>query len=847
MGRLGVVVGVSVALAVGPSVAVAQSKTFTLNGDFDGGVFDRTVDTNPVHQVVLGPTTVSKSHRVWASNYLYGWVVALDNLNGKQLARYDSSLQFINGVSTGAPPPNEYCDFASTGNCPHFYAVDQDGDLWVVNSAYGKQGTLSKIAGDPTHCLDRNNNGVIDSSLDANNDGQASVVTGAGEYFGQNDECVLSTVSVGPNNIVPRGITVDRRGKVWVATHNDGKIHRFGSGDPSTIEATLTVGGNPFALSAAREYVFVAKSSGNAVQRVHATALTVQSLTCAGLAGVHSVVADPAGDIVWLGAYFTGTGVYRANFANNTCTYINTGSQVTAVTIDLAGNIWAIGYNTNSVHKLSPAGVLLGTYPSFAGLGVGLSVDFQNNIWILGNQPNPVAAKINANTGALIGAYTLSGFGVPNPSTYGFGDLTGVQADRIAPYQKLGSWSGTFDGGAAGIPWATVSWNVEPQGATPAETAIQMSARAADTLAQLPGAAFIPVTNGAAVSGVVGRFVEVRAVLSGPGFVTPSLSDVTVNGPCATPGPSCCLIDANCDDGAACTFDVCAGPGQACTHAPIPGCCGADADCLDADACTIDACDVPAQQCTHTPQAGCCNTALDCNDGAACTVDACSGPGGSCSHPTISQCCVTDADCDDGAGCTVDACGVNNVCLHTGVPGCCATDADCLEVPDDLCSANTCDAATGACSAQSLLPLGCCNSSADCDDGDACTVDSCSGPGGVCAHAEQPGCCTPNDPEVGAPCDVPVAPLDSPPCKAGALACVAGALVCQGAVVPTVDATCDGGEGGGGGSGGGGAGAGGGGGEPNGGCSCGVAAGGPALGAFGLGLALAAIALRRRR
>jgi len=78
------------------------------------------------------------------------------------------------------------------------------------------------------------------------------------------------------------------------------------------------------------------------------------------LAGyTYGIVGDPGGDIAWLGGYFTGTGAYKANFANNTCTFIPTGSQVTAMTMDLAGNIWACGYNTNTVHKISPAGVIL--------------------------------------------------------------------------------------------------------------------------------------------------------------------------------------------------------------------------------------------------------------------------------------------------------------------------------------------------------------------------------------------------------------------------------------------------------------------------------------------------------
>jgi MYXO-CTERM domain-containing protein len=790
--RLGwIVAGSTFAASLVTASAWGQSRTWTANADFDAGVFASVVDTSPNHQLVLGPTAVSETHRLVATNYRYGWVVELDTLTGQQTARWDSSRQLVNGVATGAPPPNEYCDFSSTGNCPQFLAVGTDGDVWVVNSAFGKQSTLTRIAGDLSRCVDQNGNGLIDTSFDVNADGQLSVMAGAGEYLGQGDECLRATVKVGPNNVWGRGLAIDRRGRPWVSTHLDGKLYRYSADEPLVLESTLTPGGSPFALAAGGPYVIVARSSGAVVQRVHTDTLTIQSVTCAGFNGAHAVVADPTGDVAWLAGYFTGDGVWRVNFVNNTCALVNVGSQTTAITLDLAGNVWAAGYNTHTIHKLSPAGALLGTYPAGGTSPLGLSVDFQGNVWVVNPGPIPSAAKVNANTGAIVGTYPLGGPGVPDAAPFALGDLTGVQADRISPFATAGSWRGTFDGGFDAIPWSTVSWNAEPQGATPAETALAVSARAADTLAGLDQQPFTPATNGAALAGVVGRFVELRAQLSGPGFVSPALSDLTVTGPCTSPGDACCLADAHCDDGDPCTADACPAPGEACAHAPVLGCCLDDAACVDADACTLDACDLATSQCTHAAAPGCCNTAFDCDDGALCTVDTCSGPGGACTSSPISQCCTVDADCDDGAACTVDTCGPGNVCVHAGVPGCCASDADCQEAPDDLCTANACDLATGTCASTDLTPLGCCNTSADCDDGDACTLDGCSGPGGSCNHAEQADCCTPDDPEVGEPCDAPASPFDAPPCQAGEWACVGGALVCQGAVVASPD-VCDG-------------------------------------------------------
>lgn len=785
------IAGASLPVLLASPPAAALSKTYTLNADFDTGVFNNSVDTNPNNQIVLGPTPVSKTTLVWATNYRYGWVVRLNSLTGKQTSRFDSSLQFINGVPTGAPPPNEYCDFASTGNCPGRVAVDANGDVWIINRAFGKQGSLSKFSGNLSHCIDRNNNGIIETSFDANNDGQISVVAGAGEYFGQNDECILTTIKTGPVNVYPRGVAVDKRGKIWVATHNDGKIYRYNPNEPVNLEATVTTGGNPYSLATGKDYVFVSSSSGNLIRRVHITNLTMQTVTCAGLIGTYGVVGDPNGDIAWFGGYFTGNGIYRANFANNTCSFFNTGGQVTAITMDLAGNIWAAGYSSNVVYKFSPAGVLLGTYPAGGTLPHGLSVDFQGNIWCINHGPTPNVTKINANTGAIIGTYPLGGPGVADADPYLYSDFTGVQIDRQAPYARVGSWEAVYNSGVPDIPWDKVVWNTEPQGAVPAETSLSLSVRAANSLASLGVAPYLQVTNNASFGGVAGQFVQLRANLDGPGFVTPALSDVKVVSVCEPPSQSCCITDADCNDGNPCSADVCPAPGGVCQHAPIFDCCVQDNDCNDVDQCTVDTCMVASNTCMHAQLPNCCNSSSNCDDGIFCTVDVCSGIGGTCSSSPISGCCETDADCDDGNACSVDICPPNNLCAHSPTPGCCTKDADCKEIPDDLCTLNGCDLVSGSCTLQDLKPLGCCNVDQDCNDGDPCTSDACTGPGGTCQHVENPGCCTPNDPDVGQPCDIPKSPFDQLPCVPGQLVCVNGQFDCVGAVKPGIE-VCDG-------------------------------------------------------
>jgi len=445
------------------------------------------------------------------------------------------------------------------------------------------------------------------------------------------------------------------------------------------------------------------------------------------------------------------------------------------------------------VYRFSPAGVLLGTYPSGANPH-GLSVDFDGNIWEVHHSEPHANKYLLSNPSSPIG-YTIGAPPGYDYDVYLYSDFTGTQIHRQAPYTYVGSWSAVYDGQGQGIPWDRVAWNDEPQGQVPAETALGVTVRAADTLGALGTAAYSQADNGVPLSGVVGRYVQVRAALDGPGYLTPVLSDITMYGPCDPLGESCCVKDADCDDGNACTTDSCPTPAGACAHEPVSDCCIDDDDCDDGNACTMDTCPVAGEACNFTTMVDCCNSNLDCADGDLCTVDLCSGPGGSCSNPVIPGCCNTDLDCTGGDPCSAATCPVpGGFCVGGMIPDCCTEDADCVD--SDLCTVDECDVDNLTCT-NTPVPE-CCNLDAECDDGNLCTVDTCSGEGGVCQHVSVPGCCTDDDPSIGEPCDPPVPPWDHPPCAPGELICVDNEFVCEGAVHPQpeecnwIDDNCDG-------------------------------------------------------
>lgn len=814
------VVGLLAAVAVSQQ-AHAQTHSFTLSADFDNGASTElnNVQLKPADQVVLGPTAVSKTRLVWVSNSYAGpgWIVRIDTTTGKQTARFDSVLLNVNGQPTGAP---------ATGNEPGRVAVDANGDVWIVNRmTSGGQGTLSKFSGDINHCIDRNNNGMIETSRDANGDGIVDPLLKPGavpdaqvEYYGQADECILTTIKIGTPGGIPRAVAVDKKGKIWVGTYGQGTVYRFNPNEPVALEQTRTFRGAGYPYDAyfysaatADDYVYFVSNQtwagpGRVVQIDINDVTKARYVTCAngGSDGTYGIVAVPGTQKAFVGGY-SGQGMWMADFGQNppTCTFKYMASQITAVTLDLNGNVWASGYSTGNVFKLDQNLNVLATCPTGGTSPHGLSVDFDGYIWSVQDgyyhlvRFSPDALGTNC---GRTGPHYIDRGGPANNAginfmPYLYSDFTGVQIDRQAPFARVGFWEGIYDGGAPGIAWQIVSWNNEPQAAIPAETSLKVSARSANTLGELATAPYSPCANNVPMIGMKGRYIQVKSDLAGPGYVTPVLSDVKVQGPCAVVGEACCIKDSDCSDGKPCTMDQCPVPGGTCIHPPTPDCCTSDMDCNDANSCTVDACN--GGTCQHIKQQGCCISDAECDDGVPCTADLCSALGGTCSNVSINGCCITNDDCTKGNPCSASTCpGPGQVCNLAFVPGCCQSDDDCKEQPDDLCTNNTCDMNTHTCS-QVDIP-GCCNKDADCTDADPCTTDQCSGLGGQCIFPLKANCCTPSSPQVGKDCNIPQSPYDKEPCKPGKLVCNNNDLVCEGGVAAEpekcdwLDNNCDG-------------------------------------------------------
>jgi hypothetical protein len=160
-------------------------------------------------------------------------------------------------------------------------------------------------------------------------------------------------------------------------------------------------------------------------------------------------------------------------------------------------------------------------------------------------------------------------------------------------------------------------------------------------------------------------------------------------------------------------------------------CCLADGDCVAANVCVTGACGSDGQ-CQWAPVMGCCYEADHCPSLEPCMRPTCSGPGGTCGAEPIADCCIEASDCDDADMCTLEICAYPGA-LCESRRLCCTDSSQCVST--DPCFQGSCEGN------ECVYVDRCCDSTVDCDDGNACTVGTCFN--GFCLKTVLPieGCC----------------------------------------------------------------------------------------------------------
>lgn len=361
------------------------------------------LEVDPAGGLVLSSTR-TESHDAWIANYRFGTVTRIDTRTGNQVGEYDSVI--LDGTNHAAPPGQE-CEVETPGgNCPSRTAVDRRGNVYVANRAFFTQATVTKIAALREDCIDRNGNGGIDTSIDRDGDGviERSV---PGEFLGQEDECILWTVDVGPMNGVARAVAVDASGHVWVGLFGARQALEL---DPDTgaILATVELGARftPYGAAASPDgrVWFTSIASGSilaidtATRTVSDGALVSSPDRCQGSYGI---AIGPDG-VVWV-AGFLCPWIYAYNPATRATRAINLpDSGITrGIAADAEGRVYVA--SSHDFITFAPDGTIAEASPPVARLTIVDPRPSRPIIEVLGTAAAPLAGRGSTGIGLADG------------------------------------------------------------------------------------------------------------------------------------------------------------------------------------------------------------------------------------------------------------------------------------------------------------------------------------------------------------------------------------------------------------------------------------------------------------
>lgn len=511
-------------LAVGS--ALAGSTTYTLDGQFDLGTLQSVNHTAPNSDQLQLNTTGVAFPVLWIANAGEDTLSKFDTTNGKELARYHTWF------NTGANSTGNHG--AWDGPAPSRTAVDINGNAYVLNRHFdGRSALLIKVLTDSY--IDRNGNGVMDSSADTNSDGviqagemQDLIDTNSNNLIDASeikDERIVWAVRVPDGVAAPlrfgrlgRSLCIGTDGNLWVGLYSDATYYKVSSVDGHTIIGPVstapTVGQpnagswTPYGCLIDKNGTLWSASLGGILGKINNTQSDTGPYTVASFGGPSNygiALGKDPGDghtLVYLG----GSGNSYTKFDSATNTFSNPADvfySSLGVNTDGDGNI-LVSKSSGGVAKFEPVnGAVIWDKPAQAGTATdsrGIMPDANSDVWQVHLGTSKIS-KFKGTDGTAQGVFPTGLY----PYTYS--DASGFAAANITV--QTGTWNILQDGGAAGTKWGKVSWT----DLVPTGSGVTAKVRVADSILGLQALAFTDVTNGAAFD-MTGRYIEAQVRLT---------------------------------------------------------------------------------------------------------------------------------------------------------------------------------------------------------------------------------------------------------------------------------------------------------------------------------------------
>lgn len=451
------------------------------------------------------------------------WVA---NSGENTISKIDTRTGFELGVYRTAP--------AGASSNPSRTTVDQDGNVWVGNR---DSNTIVKVGlKEFGQCVDRNNNGVIDSST-----GRSDIKPWTGtDVNGAEDECILKYVALTADGVITpsdiRTVAIDPQNNVFVGGSGRISIFKVNGSTGDIIAAANTLQGHYGGVVDKEGNLWSMQSSSGKVQKT-APDLSTSTLIDIGHSG-YGIAIDKYGK-VWTTEYGTRFSAFDpADPVGTLRVFTQTGNfGAQGIATDDNGDVFIAGSLGSNV---------VGHYKQVfdSSTGAFSTVSFVAN-YTVGNGPTGVAVdgagKVwSTNTGTDdVSRITLAA----NPADavvetfavgdypYNYSDMTGRVVRNIT--NRQGTWEATFDGGSAGFAWAKVIWKLKQ--ALPEGTNVEAQVKAVDAgsreeaKVKFGAIDYVGVQNDVQLSTVTGRFLKLRLRLTSDNqTATPVVTTVQV-------------------------------------------------------------------------------------------------------------------------------------------------------------------------------------------------------------------------------------------------------------------------------------------------------------------------------
>jgi len=225
-----------------PSAAMADSsRTYTLDADFAEGILVNVNYTDVPDQLQLNEAATTYPV-MWIANGGEDSVSKWDTNNNKELARYHTWFGSLGDHGSWA------------GASPSRTCVDAEGNCYVANRHFdGLPADVIKIFAN--EWIDRNGNGVLDTSTDINGNGtiEPGEMLPMTDTNGNNiiddieilDERIAWAVTIGPAGGLGRSLAIDPNGNIWLGLFNAKEYYKLSSADGSILAGPIDVTGAP--------------------------------------------------------------------------------------------------------------------------------------------------------------------------------------------------------------------------------------------------------------------------------------------------------------------------------------------------------------------------------------------------------------------------------------------------------------------------------------------------------------------------------------------------------------------------------------------------------------------------